>query len=141
MAAGEEKNQRGSDIADLYLVDGSPSQINVSQRILKATLERLPQMPDDLFDDVTSEVFKLMKNDSYERFSQSIFFDAMISGQFLKIATFGEEHFLNFVTLCTERHETWTPFGKKKGEGGRIVLEKDCGGQLDTQIYFSYVSV
>ncbi len=44
---------------------------------------------------------QLMKLDSYQRFSRSVFFQAMLAGSEVKDDAFGEEVFLKFMELCT----------------------------------------
>lgn len=63
---------------------------------------------DQLFDVALNEVFKLMKLDSYQRFSRSVFFQAMLTGSTVKEDAFGEDVFLKFMELCTGRTQPWT---------------------------------
>lgn len=56
---------------------------------------------------------QLMKLDSYQRFSRSVFFQAMLTGSAVKEDAFGEEVFLKFMELCT---------GARAPAWARIVL-------------------
>ena len=82
-----------------------------------------------LFDTAMDEVFKLMKLDSYQRFSRSVFFQAMLTGTAVKEDAFGEEVFVKFMELCTGRDQPWTPL-KKKNEAESFEQQTADGHQL-----------
>lgn len=65
----------------MYVRPGAPKLINIEERHLKAVIKAFEENNcTTLFDTAMAEVFKLMKLDSYQRFSRSVFFQAMLTG-------------------------------------------------------------
>jgi len=110
------KKARAEELLDLYVRPGAEHQINIEEKHLKNMTQAAQEGKyDDIFEVAMSEVYKLMKLDSYQRFSRSVFFEAMLTGSAVKEDAFGEEVFLKFMELCTGRDQPWTSL-KKKGD-------------------------
>ncbi len=124
------KRQRADELLSLYVRPGADKQINVEERHLKQMVKNFEQGNfSTLFDTAMDEVFKLMKLDSYQRFSRSVFFQAMLMGTAVKEDAFGEEVFIKFMELCTGRDQPWTLL-KKKNDAESFEQRTSDGNQL-----------
>jgi hypothetical protein len=78
------RRQRSDEILTLYVRPGAPKQINIEDKLLKQIVKAFDEGNNTtLFDTASAEVFKLLKLDSYQRFSRSVFFQAMLTGVIL----------------------------------------------------------
>ena len=97
-----------------YVRPDAEKLINIEERHMKNMIKMAANGEyDTIFDVAMVEVYKLMKLDSYQRFSRSVFFQAMLTGTAVKEDAFGEEVFVKFMELCTGRDQPWTLIKKK----------------------------
>jgi hypothetical protein len=124
------RRQRADEIMSLYVRPGAEKLINIEERHLKNLIKSFQDGNyKTLFDTAMDEVFKLMKLDSYQRFSRSVFFQAMLTGTAVKEDAFGEEVFIKFMELCTGRDQPWTSL-KKKNDAESFEQVTGDGNQL-----------
>lgn len=133
------KKERAEEILNLYVRPQAEKQINIEERHLKNMCKMAEEGNyDTIFDVAMGEVFKLMKLDSYQRFSRSVFFQAMLEGNMVKEEAFGEEVFIKFMELCTGRDQPWTLI-KKKNDAE--TYEQSVAGQSGLQLLKAVVEV
>ena len=124
------KKERAEEILTRFVRPDAEKLINIEEKHLKSMIKSAKEENyDSIFDVAMAEVYKLMKLDSYQRFSRSVFFQAMLNGTSVQEDAFGEEVFIKFMELCTGRDQPWTLIKKRneaesfeqKGEGEKGV--------------------
>jgi hypothetical protein len=81
LGSDNARRARADEILSMFVRPGAPKLINIEEKHLKQAVKAFDENNvTTLFDTCMTEVFKLMKLDSYQRFSRSVFFSAMLAG-------------------------------------------------------------